>query len=505
MDTFEILKREIENLELKAGKEEIGEVIEVRDGVAKISGLKEVESFEIIKFEAANIFGVTLNLEEDSVGAIILGDFSKIKEGDIVKREKRTLSCPVGENLIGRVIDPLGNPLDGKGEIKAKQFFPLEKTGPSVVEREPVSSPLHSGIKLIDALIPIGRGQRELFLGDRTTDKSDHALTIILNQKNETKRPICIYCPIGKKESEIARIVETLKKFGALDYTIIVAASASLPASFWYLAPYAACAQGEYFMEKGQDALVIYDDLTKHSYAWRQIALILRRPPGREAYPGDIFYLHSRLLERAAKLNQKRGGGSLTAIPILETQAGDIAGYIPTNVISICDGQIYFDTSLYLQGQKPEVNVGLSVSRVGSAAQTKAMKQIASTLKLELAQFAELERFTEFLEEVDVDTKKSLERGARIRKILNQEKLSPLPIEKEVVAIYAAVKGFLDKIQIKQIKDFEKELYDEVELKKPAIFKSIKEKRDLDSSVQNELNKILENLVKKYETEGSKK
>ena len=373
------------------------------------------------------------------------------------------------------------------------------------MEREPVSSPLHSGIKLIDALIPIGRGQRELFLGDRTTDKSDHALTIILNQKNETKRPICIYCPIGKKESEIARIVETLKKFGALDYTIIVAASASLPASFWYLAPYAACAQGEYFMEKGQDALVIYDDLTKHSYAWRQIALILRRPPGREAYPGDIFYLHSRLLERAAKLNQKRGGGSLTAIPILETQAGDIAGYIPTNVISICDGQIYFDTSLYLQGQKPEVNVGLSVSRVGSAAQTKAMKQIASTLKLELAQFAELERFTEFLEEVDVDTKKSLERGARIRKILNQEKLSPLPIEKEVVAIYAAVKGFLDKIQIKQIKDFEKELYDEVELKKPAIFKSIKEKRDLDSSVQNELNKILENLVKKYETEGSKK
>jgi len=503
MDTFEILKKEIENLEIKARKEEIGEVVEVRDGIAMISGLKEVESFEMIKFEASDILGVVINLEEDLVGAIVLGDFSKIKEGDIVKRERKTLSCPVGENLIGRVIDPLGNPLDGKEEIKANKFSPLEKIGPSVVEREPVNSPLHTGIKLIDALIPIGRGQRELFLGDRTTEKSDHALTIILNQKNEVKRPICIYCPIGKKESEIARTVETLKKSGAIDYTIVVAASASLPASFWYLAPYAACAQGEYFMEKCQDALVIYDDLTKHGYAWRQIALILRRPPGREAYPGDIFYLHSRLLERAAKLNKNKGGGSLTAIPILETQAGDITGYIPTNVISICDGQIYFDTSLYLQGQKPEVNIGLSVSRVGSAAQTKAMKQVASTLKLELAQFAELERFVEFLEEVDEETKKSLERGERIREVLKQEKLNPLPIEKEIVSIYAGVKGFLDKIQVKDIKKFESELYETIEIKKPVIFESIREKRDLDSSIQDELNKILQDLTKKYEIEGS--
>lgn len=505
MDTFEILKKEIENLEIKPGKEEIGEVIEVKDGITIIAGLKEVESFEMIKFEATNTLGVAINLEEDKVGAIVLGDFSKIKEGDIVKRERKTLSTPVGEELIGRVIDPLGNPLDGKEEIKAKQFSPLEKVGPSVVEREPVNSPLHTGIKLIDALIPIGRGQRELFLGDRTTDKSDYALTIILNQKNEAKRPICIYCPIGKKESEIARTIENLKKSGAMDYTIIVAAPASLPASLWYLAPYAACAQGEYFMEKGQDALVIYDDLTKHGYAWRQIALILRRPPGREAYPGDIFYLHSRLLERAAKLNKEKGGGSLTAIPILETQAGDITGYIPTNVISICDGQIYFDTSLYLQDQKPEVNIGLSVSRVGSAAQIKAMKQVASTLKLELAQFAELESFVEFLEEVDEETKKSLERGKRIREILKQEKLNPLSIEKEVIAIYAGVKGFLDSIQIEDIKKFENELYEMIEIKKPEIFDSIKEKREIDSFTQNELEKILKDLVKKYEVERSQK
>lgn len=504
MDTFEILKKEIENLEAKAGKEEIGEVIEVKDGIAKITGLKEVESFEMIKFEAADVLGVTINLEEDVVGAIVLGDFSKIKEGDIVKRERRTLSVPVGENLIGRVIDPLGNPLDGKGEIEGTKTAPLEKIGPSVVERDPVNEPLHTGIKMIDALIPIGRGQRELFLGDRTTDKSDYALTIVLNQKNEAKKPICIYCPIGKRESEIARMVETLEKAGAFEYTIVVAAPASLPASLWYLAPYAACAQGEYFMEKGQDAVVIYDDLTKHGYAWRQIALVLRRPPGREAYPGDIFYLHSRLLERAAKMNKEKGGGSLTAIPVLETQAGDITGYIPTNVISICDGQIYFDTSLYLQGQKPEVNVGLSVSRVGSSAQTKAMKKIASTLKLELAQFAELERFVEFIEEVDEETKQSLKRGERIREILKQEKLKPLPIEKEIVSIYAGVKGFLDNIKTEDIRKVENELYEEIEVKSPDIFKVIREKKELDDTIQGKLDQILKEITKKYEIEGSK-
>ncbi len=498
MDTFEILKKEIEKLELGAKKEEIGEVIEVKDGVVKMSGLSEVENFEVIKFERTDIEGVVLNLEEDNVGAIVLGDFCKIKEGDIVKRTKRVLSCPVGENMVGRVIDPLGNPLDGKGEIRAEKFSPIEKIGPGVIEREPVSAPLHTGIKLIDALVPIGRGQRELFLGDRTTEKSSFALTAILNQKQEPNRPICIYVPIGKKEAEVARTIEVLKKSGAMDYTIVVLASASSPISFWYLAPYAGCAQGEYFMEKGRDVLVIYDDLTKHSYAWRHIALILRRPPGREAYPGDIFYLHSRLLERAAKLNKEQGGGSLTAIPIIETQAGDITGYIPTNVISICDGQIYFDSSLYLKGQRPEVNIGLSVSRVGSSAQTKAMKKIAATLKLELAQFLELERFLEFIEEVDPETKKRLERGKRIRELLKQEKLNPLPLEKEIAIIYAGVEGFLDKIKIEDVKRFESDLYQTIEVQKPGIFKSIRESKDLDLSTKIELDKIIKEVAKRY-------
>jgi F-type H+-transporting ATPase subunit alpha len=498
MEIYEILKKEIEKLEFKATKEEIGEVAEVKDGVARILGLPEVENFEVIEFKRTGILGVVLNLEKDSVWAIILGDFSKIKEGDVAKRTRKILSCPVGEEMIGRVIDPLGNPLDGRGEIKAKTFEPLERIGPGVTEREPVNFPLHTGIKLIDALIPIGRGQRELFLGDRTTDKSSFALTIILNQKNEPNRPVCVYVAIGKREAEIARTIAILKESKAIDYTILVSASASSPISFWYLAPYAGCAQAEYFMRKGKDALIIYDDLTKHGYAWRQIALILRRPPGREAYPGDVFYLHSRLLERAAKMSQKEGGGSLTAIPIIETQAGDITGYIPTNVISICDGQIYFDSSLYLKGQKPEINVGLSVSRVGSAAQTKAMKKIAATLKLELAQFLELERFLEFIEEVDPETKKRLEKGRRIKEILKQEKLNPLSLEKEIVSIYAATEGFLDKINIEDIKKFEEDLYQIIEVKKPEIFKSIKKDWDLAPSTRVELDKIIQELVKNY-------
>jgi F-type H+-transporting ATPase subunit alpha len=503
MEIYEILKKELEKLELKAEKKEIGEVLEIKDGIAKISGLKDVENFELIRFERTNIQGVTLNLEKDNVGAIILGDFSKIKEGDIVTREKRILSVPVGEKMVGRIIDPLGNPLDEKGEIEPSEFFPVEKIGPSVVEREPVNFPLHTGIKMIDALIPIGRGQRELFLGDRTTDKSWWALTIILNQKNETKRPICVYVAIGKKEAEIARICEMLKEEGALDYTIVVSASASMPISFWYLAPYSGCAQGEYFMEKGKDALIIYDDLTNHAFAWRQIALILRRPPGREAYPGDIFYLHSRLLERAAKLNKERGGGSLTAIPLIETQEGDIAAFIPTNVISICDGQIYFNYSLYLKGQRPEVDIGLSVSRVGSAAQTKAMKKIASRLKLELAQFLELERFLEFIEEVDPETRKRLERGRRILEVLKQEKLKPMSFEKEVVSIFAGVEGFLDKVPLEKVKEFEEKLHQKIEKERPEIFKNILESRDLDEKTSEELKKVLNQILKEYEGKGS--
>jgi len=498
MEIYEIFKRGIERLGLETEKEEIGQVVEVKDGVARISGLPNVENFEVVKFERTQIEGVILNLEEDSVGAIVLGDFSKITEGDIVKRTKKVLSVPIGENLIGRVIDPLGNPLDGKGKIRAEEFYPLERIGPSVIDREPVNFPLHTGIKLIDALIPIGRGQRELFLGDRVTDKSHLAITAILNQKQEPKRPICIYVAIGKKEAEIARTIEILEKSGAMDYTIVLAAPASSPISFWYLAPYAGCSQGEYFMKKGRDALVIYDDLTKHGYAWRQISLILRRPPGREAYPGDIFYAHSRLLERAAKLNKENGGGSLTAIPILEIQAGDITAYIPTNVISICDGQIYFDTSLYLKGQRPEVNIGLSVSRVGSAAQTKAMKKVAGTLKLELAQFLELEHFLEFIEEVDPETRKKLERGKRIKEILKQEKLSPLPFEKEAVIIYAGIEGFLDEIKIEDIQGFERNLSETIEIQKPEIFKAIRDSRDLDLTTKLELDKVLKDLVKKY-------
>lgn len=497
-DTFEILKKEVEKLEFAAKREEIGEVIEVKDGIAKIFGLSDVENFEVIRFERANVYGVVLNLEEDNVGAMILGDFAKIKEGDVVKREKRILSTKVGENMLGRIIDPMGNPLDGKGEINARELYPIERIGPGVIEREPVNEPMHTGIKMIDALVPIGRGQRELFLGDRTTDKSLFALTAILNQKDEAKRPVCIYVPIGKKEAEVARIVETLKKAGAMDYTLVVSAPASSPISYWYLAPYAGCAQGEYFMHKGKDVLVIYDDLTKHSYAWRHIALILRRPPGREAYPGDIFYLHSRLLERAAKMSKEQGGGSLTAIPIIETQAGDISAYIPTNVISITDGQIYFDSSLYLKGQRPEINIGLSVSRVGSSAQTKAMKKIAATLKLELAQFLELERFLEFIEEVDPETKKRLERGKRIRELLKQEKLSPLPFEKEVAIIYAGVQGFLDNVPLTNIKRFEEDLYQTIEIQKPEIFKSIRTARDLADSVKAELDKIVTEVAKRH-------
>jgi F-type H+-transporting ATPase subunit alpha len=503
MEIYENLKKELEKIEIKTEKEEIGEVLEVKDGIAKISGLKEVENFEVIKFEKANIEGVVLNLEKENVGAIVLGDFSKIREGEIVKREKRILSVPVGEKMIGRIIDPLGNPLDEKGKVEVDEFSPVEKIGPSVVEREPVNFPLHTGIKLIDALVPIGRGQRELFLGDRTTDKSSWALTIILNQKKEPKRPICVYVAIGKKEAEVARIYEMLKKEGALDYTIFVSASAAMPTSFWYLAPYSGCAQGEYFMKKGKDVLVIYDDLTAHAYSWRQIALILRRPPGREAYPGDIFYLHSRLLERAAKLNKEMGGGSLTAIPLIETQEGDIAAFIPTNVISICDGQIYFNYSLYLKGQKPEVDIGLSVSRVGSSAQTKAMKKVAGKLKLELAQFLELERFLEFIEEVDPETRKRLERGRRIIEVLKQEKLKPLGFEKEVVSIYSAVEGFLDKVPLEKVGEFERNLYQKIEEEKPEIFQKISQTKDLDEKILEELKEIINQTLKEYESERS--
>ena len=500
----DFLQREIDNLRFRPEVEEIGEVLEVKDGIVKSSGLTKGENLEIVKFDdEKKSEGLILSLEEETVGIVVLGDYSSIKEGNIVKRTRKILSLPVGEEMVGRVINPLGQPLDGKGKIKGTTFYPLEKIGPSVAEREPVSRPLHTGIKAIDALIPIGRGQRELILGDKITKKTETVLNIILNQKEEKERPICIYVAIGKREAEIARIKEMLEKKGAMEYTILVVASSADPASFQYLAPYAGAAQGEYFMDKGKNALVIFDDLTKHAWAWRQISLILRRPPGREAYPGDIFYLHSRLLERAAKLNEKRGGGSLTALPIIETQAGDYTTYIPTNVISICDGQIIMDTSLYLRGQRPEVNIGLSVSRVGSAAQTRAMKKVASRLKLDLAQFQELERFLEFSEEVDEETKKKLERGKRMREILKQEYLSPLPFEKETVIIFAGVRGFLDKVPLSKIKEFENNLFETIEVESPEIFQSIKEKEDLLPEIEEKLTQIISNLVESYATEGN--
>lgn len=497
MEIVEYLKKEIERISPEIRMEEIGEVLEVKDGTARISGLKNVESMEVLEFKD-KIFGLAINLEKDEVGAIILGDYSKIKEGDIAKRTKKVLSVPVGEGLVGRVVNPLGEALDEKGAIKSKEFYPVERIAHSVIEREPVNFPLHTGIKVIDALIPIGRGQRELILGDGITGKSDLAIDTIINQKNEPRRPVCIYVAIGYKNVRVARMIETFKKFGVMDYTIIVSASASDPISLWYLAPYAGCAIGEYFMERGRDALIIFGGIGKHAYAWRQIALVLRKPPGREAYPGDIFYLHSRLLERAGKLNKASGGGSLTALTILQTQGGDITSYIPTNIISICDGQIVMDTSLYLKGQRPEINIGLSVSRVGSAAQTKAMKKVAGTLKLELAQFQELERFSEFAEELDPETRKRLERGKRLREILKQEKLHPLPFEKEAAIILAGAKGFLDEIKPEDIRNFENDLFEYLDLQQPEILKKIRETKDIDKATETDLEKVIREVRKKY-------
>ncbi|MCD6094806.1 F0F1 ATP synthase subunit alpha [bacterium] len=497
MEIAEYLKKEIDRLATEVKVEEIGEVLEVKDGIVKISGLKNVKSMEVLEFKE-KILGLAVNLERDEVGAIVFGDYSKLKEGDIVKRTNKILSVPVGEVLIGRVVNPLGKPIDGKGDVSYKEFYPIERIAPSVIEREPVNFPLHTGIKVLDALIPIGRGQRELILGDNITDRTGLAIDAIINQKNEPKRPVCIYVAIGYKRMEVARIIKTLKKHKATDYTIVVCASASDPSSLWYLAPYAGCAMGEYFMDKGKDVLIVYDELGRHAYAWREISLILRRPPGREAYPGDIFYLHSRLLERAGKLSKEKGGGSMTAFPILQTQAGDVTAYIPTNLISICDGQIIMDTELRLSGQRPEVNIGLSVSRVGSNAQTKAMKKVAGKLKLEIAQFQELERFLGFAEEVDEETRKRLERGKRLREILKQERGTPLPFEKQVAIIFAGTRGFLDKIKLDQVKRFERDLFLYLENQKPDILRKIRETKDLDKETEEDLRKAIEEVRRRY-------
>jgi len=512
-EIIEKLKQAIEGYEDNPEWEEIGKVTEVGDGILKISGLSNVQSQEVlvVEFGGEKVKCVALNLEEDSVGALVLGDYLQIKSGQTVKRTKQLLSIPVGEQLLGRVVDPLGNSLDGKGPIfsgkdKVQHNF-LENDAPNVLARESVNYPLHTGIKAIDSMIPIGRGQRELIIGDRQTGKTAIALDMIINQSKETpasakgsgeakgKPVICIYVAIGQKESKIAKIVETLKKNNASENTVVVSAPASSPASYWYLAPFAGCAIGEYFRDKGQDALIIYDDLSKHAWAYRQISLLLRRPPGREAYPGDVFYLHSRLLERAAKLSKENGGGSLTAIPIIETQLGDVTAYIPTNVISITDGQIYLESDLFYQGIRPAVNVGLSVSRVGSSAQTKAMKKVAGKLRLELAQFRELQTFVQFASDVDQTTKEKIHKGRIITEVLKQSDLSPIPFEEQVLVLYAALNGYFNKFQPEEVQNIEAKFLEYVKDLHGDLLDSLKEQRQITEEIESKMKEVIGKFI----------
>lgn len=488
----DLLKKEIiDKLKQYTSKIEAGftgEVMEVADGVARISGLKDVSYSEMVEF-TGGILGVAINLEESQVGVIVLGDYLQIKEGDQVKGTGRLLSIGVGEKLLGRVIDPLGIPLDGKGAIGTGTYYPIEKIAPGVIHRQPVNTPLQTGIKAIDAMIPIGRGQRELIIGDRSTGKTAIVLDTIINQKDENV--ICIYVAIGQKTSRVAQIVDTLSRNGAMDHTIIVVANAADPATLQYIAPYAGCAIGEYFMDKGKDVLVIYDDLTKHAWAYRQISLVLRRPSGREAYPGDVFYLHSRLLERACRLRQQDGGGSLTALPIIETQAGDMSAYIPTNVISITDGQIYLESDLFYAGIRPAINVGLSVSRVGGSAQIKSMKQVAGKLRLDLAQFRALAAFAQFATDLDQATRTQLERGARMVELLKQKQYAPLSVEKQVMLIFAGTSGLLDDIAASRITEFESRFLEHID----TVGKKLAEKIKKDTKLTDETTKALEQLI----------
>jgi len=490
---IEQLKNQIADFKTAVAKEKVGTVEEIGDGIAKISGLSEVMASEMLAFPGDK-FGVALNLEEDSVGAIILGDQEGIKEGDTVKSTGRILEVPVGEALVGRVVDPLGQPLDGKGDIKTDKFYPVEKIAPRVITRESVDTPVQTGIKAIDSMIPIGRGQRELIIGDRQVGKTAITVDTIINQKGQDM--ICIYVAIGQKESKVAKIVAELEKHGAMEHTIVVIAGASDPASLAFIAPYAGCAMGEYFMDQGKDALAIYDDLSKHAWAYREISLLLRRPPGREAYPGDVFYLHSRLLERAAKLNKDHGGGSLTALPIIETQAGDISAYIPTNVISITDGQIYLEPDLFYQGIRPALNIGLSVSRVGSKAQTKAMKKVAGKLRLDLAQYRELAAFAQFGSDLDETTRNQLERGKRLTEILKQGQYVPMAVEHQVAILYTAVNGLLDDVPVEKIGEFEEKFHTYLDASHQGLLKSILDKGDLDEGLEGKLKSAIEDFKK---------
>lgn len=492
-DVVAKLENDLSNLKLRASRANVGVVTEVGDGIARIEGLSDVKSSELIEFPH-NIYGLALNLEQYNIGSVILGDFTKIKEGDQVKTTGQVLQIPVGEAFLGRVVDALGNPIDGKGAIKSTKKYTVEKIAPGVITRQGVNTPLQTGIKAIDAMIPIGRGQRELIIGDRNTGKTTIAIDTIINQKDV----VCIYVAIGQKTSKIAQLVAKLEEKGALKHTIIVSASASDPAPLQYLAPYSGCALGEYFMDEGKDALIIYDDLSKHANAYRQMSLLLRRPSGREAYPGDVFYLHSRLLERAARLNKDFGGGSLTALPIIETQAGDVSAYIPTNVISITDGQIYLESDLFYAGIRPAVNVGLSVSRVGGSAQNKAMKGVAGKLRLDLAQYRALAAFAQFSSDLDPETRAQIERGRRMTEILKQPPYSPVPVEEQIVILWAGTNGYLDEVPVEKVREFEKELLQKLKVSNKALVSTIADKKELDERMVKELERAIKEFTERF-------
>ncbi len=480
-----IIREQIGSYAVDVDVAEVGSIISLGDGIARVHGVDNVMAGEMLEFPHG-VFGIALNLEEESVGAVLLGEYTKIKEGDAVKRTGRIISVPVGDEMLGRVVNALGQPIDGKGPINTKQFAPIERLAPGVVDRQPVKEPLQTGLKAIDAMVPIGRGQRELIIGDRQTGKTAVALDAILNQKETGV--ICIYNAIGQKQSTIAQVVKTLEDADAMRYSIVVAAGASDPAPLLYISPYSACAMGEYFRDSGRHALCIYDDLSKHAQAYREISLLLRRPPGREAYPGDVFYLHSRLLERAAKLKADLGGGSLTALPVIETQAGDLSAYIPTNVISITDGQIFLESDLFNQGVRPAINVGNSVSRVGGSAQIRAMRQVAGTLRLDLAQYRELAAFAQFGSDLDKATQAQLTRGARLVEILKQPQYQPLPVERQVALVYAGTNGYLDNVALTDVRAFEVELYKFIETRHPQVFKDITTKKILDDQTKGALD-----------------
>ena len=498
-----IIKNEIANFGTEADVAEVGQVLSVGDGVARVYGLDNVEAGEMVEFPGG-IKGMALNLESDNVGVVLFGEDRGIREGDTVKRTGAIVDVPVGRALLGRVVDPLGNPIDGKGPIEAAERRMVEVKAPGIIPRRSVHEPMQTGLKAIDALTPIGRGQRELIIGDRQTGKTAIAIDTILNQKtinesdDESRKLYCIYVAVGQKRSTVAQIVKTLEENGAMQYTTVVAATASEAAPLQYLAPYSGCTMGEYFRDNGMHALIIYDDLSKQAIAYRQMSLLLRRPPGREAFPGDVFYLHSRLLERAAKLNEENGSGSLTALPIVETQAGDVSAYIPTNVISITDGQIFLESSLFYRGIRPAINVGISVSRVGSAAQVKAMKQVAGSIKLELAQYREMEAFAQFASDLDAATQRLLARGSRLTEILKQDQYSPLPVEEQVTAIFSGVRGFLDGIAVGDVNRFEQALLEQLRSNAPEILSAIRDERQITSDTEEKLREAIENFAKVF-------